>query len=48
MIDLDPRAMQAHPCRVGAGLALSDRVINNPPDAIREGDVVRIQGPDTN
>ena len=33
---------------IGSGLARSDRVIDNPPDAIREGDVVRIQAPDGN
>lgn len=28
---------------VGSGLSLADRVIDNPPDAIRDGDLVRIQ-----
>jgi multidrug efflux pump subunit AcrA (membrane-fusion protein) len=27
---------------VGAGLSLDDRVIDNPPDAIRDGDLVRV------
>jgi hypothetical protein len=27
---------------VGAGLSLADRVIDNPPDAIRDGDPVRV------
>jgi len=27
---------------VGSGLSLADRVIDNPPDAIREGDSVKI------
>ena len=31
---------------VGAGLSLNDRVIDNPPDAIRDGDVVKIQAQD--
>jgi membrane fusion protein, multidrug efflux system len=29
---------------VGSGLSLSDRVIDNPPDAIRDGDLVRVSG----
>lgn len=33
---------------VGAGVSPADRVIDNPPDAIREGDVVKIQAPDGN
>ena len=33
---------------IGSGLARNDRVIDNPPDAIREGDVVRIQASDGN
>jgi membrane fusion protein, multidrug efflux system len=32
---------------VGSGLTLDDRVIDNPPDAIREGDLVKVQS-DTN
>jgi RND family efflux transporter MFP subunit len=31
---------------VGSGLSPADRVIDNPPDALREGDVVKIQAPD--
>lgn len=31
---------------VGSGLALNDRVIDNPPDALREGDLVKIQSQD--
>jgi membrane fusion protein, multidrug efflux system len=41
------RDMGTH-VEVGAGLALSDRVIDNPPDAIREGDMVKIQAPNGN
>jgi RND family efflux transporter MFP subunit len=41
------RDMGTH-VEVGSGLALSDRVIDNPPDAIREGDVVKIQAPTGN
>jgi RND family efflux transporter MFP subunit len=33
---------------VGAGLSLDDRVIDNPPDALREGDLVRVQQADAN
>ena len=28
---------------VGSGVSLADRVIDNPPDAIREGDLVKVQ-----
>ena len=31
---------------VGAGVSVADRVIDNPPDAIREGDLVKIQTKD--
>lgn len=31
---------------VGSGLSLSDRVIDNPPDAIREGDLVKVKTED--
>lgn len=33
---------------VGAGLSLDDRVIDNPPDALHEGDLVHVQQADTN
>ena len=33
---------------VGAGLSLDDRVIDNPPDALREGDLVHVQQADAN
>ena len=33
---------------VGAGLSLSDRVIDNPPDALHEGDLVHVQRADAN
>lgn len=33
---------------VGAGLSLSDRVIDNPPDALHEGDLVHVQQADAN
>ena len=33
---------------VGSGLSLSDRVIDNPPDALHEGDLVRVQQATTN
>jgi RND family efflux transporter MFP subunit len=33
---------------VGAGLSLDDRVIDNPPDALREGDLVQVQQSDAN
>jgi hypothetical protein len=32
---------------VGAGLSLDDRVIDNPPDAIRDGDLVQIGQPES-
>jgi multidrug efflux pump subunit AcrA (membrane-fusion protein) len=31
---------------VGSGLSTSDRVIDNPPDAIREGDLVKVKTED--
>jgi len=31
---------------VGSGLSLNDRVIDNPPDAIRDGDLVRVEAQD--
>jgi RND family efflux transporter MFP subunit len=33
---------------IGSGLSLTDRVIDNPPDALHEGDPVRIQQADAN
>ena len=33
---------------VGSGVSLADRVIDNPPDAIREGDLVKVQAQDSN
>jgi hypothetical protein len=33
---------------VGSGVSPADRVIDNPPDAIREGDLVKIHVPDSN
>lgn len=33
---------------VGSGLSADDRVIDNPPDAVREGDLVKIQTSDNN
>jgi hypothetical protein len=31
---------------VGSGVSPADRVIDNPPDALREGDLVKIQTKD--
>lgn len=33
---------------VGSGVSLADRVIDNPPDAIHEGDLVKVQAQDSN
>lgn len=31
---------------IGSGLSITDRVIDNPPDAIRDGDLIRVQAAD--